>query len=93
MTDDWRTSTLPQIVAQLVTRPGHESVRARMHEVLVTGLGVRRAALSDEQWRTRIRGRIDTLFGSLVFEWKSNLAAEREDVDRRLPDYIVKVKS
>ncbi|MCC7282028.1 MAG: N-6 DNA methylase, partial [Acetobacteraceae bacterium] len=45
-----------------------------------------------EDWRTRIRGRIDTLFGAVVFEWKHDLAAERGDVDRRLPDYLAEVE-
>lgn len=27
-----------------------------------------------------------------MFEWKSNLAAERDDVDRRLPDYLREVE-
>lgn len=88
----WREQDLPEIVAQLAARPGHEGVRVRMHEILVHGLGVARAALAQEDWRTRIKGRIDTLFGAVVFEWKHDLAAERDDVDRRLPDYLAEVE-
>jgi hypothetical protein len=89
---DWRIKDLPAIVAQLAARPGHEGVRVRMHELLVHGLGVDRAALLQEDWRTRISGRIDTLFGAVVFEWKANLAAELDDVKRRLPDYLAEVE-
>jgi len=88
----WREEHLPEIVAQLAARPGHEGVRVRLHDILVHSLGVPRASLTQEDWRTRIRGRIDTLFGAVVFEWKADLAAERDDVERRLPDYLAEVE-
>jgi hypothetical protein len=88
----WRTETLPGLIARLATRPGHDNTRVAMHDILVHGLGVPPASLTQEDWRTRIRGRIDTLFGAVVFEWKHDLLAERDDVERRLPDYLADVE-
>lgn len=87
----WREEMLPALAARLASRPGHESVRTDMTELLRHGLGVGANALRQEDYRTRVRGRIDTLFAATVFEWKSDLAREIADVERRLPDYLADV--
>lgn len=87
-TQAWRTESLPDLAARLAARPGHETVRTAMTEILHRGLGVTVAALRQEDYRTRVKGRIDTLFAATAFEWKSDLAREMPDVQRRLPDYL-----
>ena len=66
-------------------------MRTHLAEILRHGLGVRAADLKQEDYRARVRGRIDTLFASTVFEWKSDLRRELDDVRRRLPDYLADV--
>jgi len=66
-------------------------VRTHLAEILRHGLGVAAADLRQEDWRARVKGRIDTLFASTVFEWKSDLGHELDDVRRRLPDYLADV--
>lgn len=83
MPASWRTDTLPQLAALLAARPGHEAVRTDVTEILRHGLGVRAADLRQEDYRARVKGRIDTLFASTVFEWKSDLRREDGDVRRR----------
>lgn len=91
MSPSWRSETLPELAASLATRPGHEAVRTHLAEILRHGLGVRAADLRQEDYRTRVKGRIDTLFANTVFEWKSDLRRELDDVRRRLPDYLADV--
>ncbi|WP_337875347.1 hypothetical protein [Elioraea sp.] len=86
MTPSWRADTLPELAASLATRPGHETVRTHLAEMMRHGLGVRAADLRQEDYRARVRGRIDTLFPGTVFEFKRDLRAELDDVRRRLPD-------
>jgi SAM-dependent methyltransferase len=91
MPPSWRADTLPELAARLARRPGHETVRTHLTEILRHGLGVRAADLKQEDYRARVRGRIDTLFESTVFEWKTDLRRELDDVRRRLPDYLADV--
>lgn len=91
MTAVWRTETLPELAASLATRPGHETVRTHLAEILRHGLGVGASDLRQEDYRARVRGRIDTLFSATVFELKSDLRRELDDVRRRLPDYLADV--
>jgi SAM-dependent methyltransferase len=91
MPPSWRADTLPELAASLAARPGHETVRTHLAEILRHGLGVRAADLKQEDYRARVRGRIDTLFESTVFEWKTDLRRELDDVRRRLPDYLADV--
>jgi len=88
MLGTWRQHDLPEIVARLVTRPRHESVRTLVAEILRHGFGVAYHEIDHEVQLPEIHGRADTLFGSVVFEFKSNLQHEMREVMARLPDYL-----
>lgn len=88
MLGNWREDHLPQLVAALLTRPGHDNVRAQIGEMLRHGFGADYLAIDQEVRLPEVRGRADTLFGSVVFEFKSNLQRELGDVHARLPDYL-----
>ena len=87
MSEHWRQRNLPEIVTNLARRPGHESVRTLVTALLTDGFGVRYAELDHEVRMPEIRGRADTLFGTTVLEFKSDLRQEQADVDARLPAY------
>ena len=84
----WRQQHLPEIVATLAARPGHESVRTLVAEILRHGFGAAYRALDHEVRLPEVHGRADTLFGSVVFEFKRDLRQELADVIARLPDYL-----
>jgi hypothetical protein len=88
MTSPWRLTHLPEIVATFVTRPGHETVRTLVADILRHGFGAAYAALDHEVRLPEVRGRADMLFGATVFEFKSDLRREMGDVLTRLPDYL-----
>jgi hypothetical protein len=84
----WRQTDLPELAATLITRPGHESVRTLVADILRNGFGAAYAALDHEVRLPEVRGRADMLFGATVFEFKSDLRREMGDVLARLPDYL-----
>ncbi len=84
----WRRDELPKTAATLASRPGHETVRVLVADVLRYGLHANLDELGQEVQAPDIGGRLDTLFGATVFEYKSNLSRERGDVEARLPDYL-----
>jgi hypothetical protein len=84
----WRQQHLPEIVATLASRPGHESVRTLVADILRYGFGAAYRALDHEVRLPEVHGRADTLFGSVVFEFKRDLRRELSDVEAQLPDYI-----
>jgi SAM-dependent methyltransferase len=84
----WRQADLPELVATLATRPGHETVRTLVADILRNGFGAAYAALDHEVRLPEVRGRADMLFGATVFEFKSDLRREIGDVLARLPDYL-----
>lgn len=88
MLDDWRRHDLPEIVAGLAGRPGHERCRTLIAEILRHGFGAAYAALDHEVRMPEVRGRADTLFGATVFEFKRDLRRELPDAEARLPDYL-----
>jgi hypothetical protein len=53
MPPSWRADTLPELAASLAARPGHETVRTHLAEILRHGLGVRAADLKQEDYRAR----------------------------------------
>lgn len=89
MTTPWRHQHLPQIVAALATRPGHEAVRTQFAEILRHAFGANYLDLDHEVRMPEIRGRADTLFGATVIEFKRDLRREIDDVLSRLPDYLM----
>jgi Eco57I restriction-modification methylase len=84
----WRQTDLPELVATLVTRPGHENVRTLVADILRNGFGAAYADFDHEVRLPEVRGRADMLFGATVFEFKSDLRREIDDVLARLPDYL-----
>lgn len=87
------TERLREIVVELVSRPGHEKVRALVYQLLVDGLGASSTELDFERSVPEVHGRIDALLGRTVFEFKSDLRREQRDAERRLPDYLAQRES
>lgn len=79
---------LEQIVAELVTRPRHEKVRTHLHSLLRDGLGASSTDIDFETHTPEVRGRIDALLGSTVFEVKTDLRRERHDAETQLARYL-----
>jgi SAM-dependent methyltransferase len=88
MLGTWRQQHLPEIVANLANRPGHEAVRTHVADILRYGFGVAYHEIDHEVRLPEVHGRADTLFGSVVFEFKRDLRQELADVLARLPDYL-----
>ena len=86
--DAWRRDDLPELAAALARRPGHEGVRTQIAEILRHAFGADYLALDHEVRMPEVRGRADMLFGATVFEFKSDLRREMDDVRARLPDYL-----
>lgn len=64
MDQSWRHQHLPEIVAALASRPGHESVRTLLAEILRHAFGAAYLDLDHEVRMPEIHGRADTLFGA-----------------------------
>jgi hypothetical protein len=79
---------LAALVGQLASRPGHETVRALTNELCVVGLDVPTQEVSFEVRIPEVRGRMDALFGSTVFEFKRDLRKEKDDAEEQLARYI-----
>ena len=88
MDTPWRRKDLPDIVRALSQRPGHESVRTLVAEILRHAFGAACLDLDHEVRLPEVHGRVDTLFGATVFEFKRDLRREMADVEARLPDYL-----
>ncbi|MGH6899071.1 MAG: N-6 DNA methylase [Geminicoccaceae bacterium] len=83
-----RTEDLEPIVAELVTKPGHEKVRSHLFRLLTDGLGADATSVDFERPLPEVRGRIDALLGRTVFEIKRDLARERGDAEAQLSRYL-----
>jgi len=79
------TEGLREIAVELASRPGHEKVRSLVYELLVDGLGARSTEVLFERPLPEVHGRMDTLRGRTVFEFKSDLRRETRDVEAKLP--------
>src|SRR5262245_25166905 len=79
---------LQQIVGELARKPGHEKVRALIHELLVVGLGAPSVNIQFERPVPEVRGRLDALLGNTVFEFKRDLKSERGDAEEELDRYL-----
>ena len=77
---------LQEIIAELLTRPGHEKVRGLLYKLLTDGLGAKSADVKFEHQTFEIRGRIDALLGRTVIELKSDL--RRESFETQLAGYL-----
>jgi hypothetical protein len=79
---------LQEILAELVTKPGHEKVRALLHRLLTDGLGASSTSIDFERPVLEVKGRIDALLGRTVFEIKRDLTRERGDAEAQLLRYL-----
>ena len=79
---------LEEIVHGLSQRPGHETVRADVRQLLIDGLLVPRDDVQLEKHIPEVRGRIDALLGRTVMEIKSDLRREASDAEEQLTRYI-----
>src|SRR6185312_16946746 len=80
---------LSEVIQELVSpAPGakHEKVRVLVWKLLTDGLGHPLADIDQE--KHEVVGRIDSLLGRTIFEFKSDLRKEQRDVDRMLPRYL-----
>ena len=77
---------LEEVVGELVSRPGHEKVRALVHKLLTDGLGAQSGDISFEHQTIEVRGRIDALLGRTVIEIKSDL--RKELFEKQLATYL-----
>lgn len=81
-------SDLSTTLDELITRPGHEKVRALMHRLLVDGLNVPSVDIDFERPAPEVHGRIDALLGRTVLEFKSDLRKELRDSEEGLTRYL-----
>lgn len=88
MPETWRRDHLPEVVGTLASRPGHEAVRTLIAEILRHAFHIGYHEIDHEVRLPEVHGRADTLFGSVVFEFKRDLRQESRDVLARLPDYL-----
>lgn len=79
---------LGTVVGELRSRPGHEKVRALMHELCTVGLDVPSTDISLEVPIPEVQGRMDALFGSTVLEFKRDLQREAKDAESQLTRYL-----
>jgi SAM-dependent methyltransferase len=76
------------LLRHLASRPGHDEVKADFRQLLVEEFAVELSALEFERRVPEVRGRLDALVGRTIFEAKSDLDREWNDVERRMPDYL-----
>ena len=81
-------NALQAIIAELLTRGGHEKVRSHLHRLLTEGLRADSTAIDFERRVPEVRGRIDALLGRTVFEIKSDLRRELRDAEAQLASYL-----
>ncbi len=84
----WRTERLPELVRALATRPRHEALRGHVTELLRSGFGAPYDEIGHEVYLLDGSGRIDTMWGAIVIELKTDLRRELDDVLARLPAYL-----
>lgn len=84
----WRQQQLPEIVASLAAKPGHEAVRTMVTDILRHAFGADYVAIDHEVRMPEVHGRADMLFGATVLEFKRDLGRELDDVHRQLPTYL-----
>lgn len=88
MTSNWRQDRLPELVANMASRPRHEALRGLVAELLREGFDARFHELQHERYLIDNRGRVDVAWGPTIIELKSDLRREERDVLARMPDYL-----
>ena len=84
------TKELKSIVNELSSKPGHEKVRFLVSQLLTNELEIPSTSITFEQ-NTKlqeINGRIDSLLGQTIFEFKSDLRREKSAAEEQLTRYI-----
>jgi hypothetical protein len=76
------------LLRHLATRPRHDDVKLGFKQLLLQEFGIDHGSLEFERRVPEVRGRLDALIGRTVFEAKSDLDKEWQDVERRMPDYL-----
>jgi SAM-dependent methyltransferase len=79
---------LREIVLELLSRPGHEKVRAIVYRLLVEGLGAKSTEIDFERPLPEVHGRSDALLGCTVFEFKTHLPRETKAAEEELTRYL-----
>lgn len=79
---------LESLVTHLITRPGHETVRALVRELCVVGLDIPDREVDFEVPVPMVLGRIDALMGETVFEFKRDLRREQKVAEKQLARYL-----
>ncbi len=72
----------------MAARPRHEALRGHVTAILRQGFGASYDEIAHEVYLLGNTGRIDTLWGAVVIELKSDLRRELADVQARMPDYL-----
>jgi SAM-dependent methyltransferase len=85
---NWRQDNLPELVRALAGRPRHEALRGHVSELLRAGFGAQYAEIGHEVYLLDGSGRIDTMWGAVVIELKSDLRRELDQALARLPAYL-----
>jgi hypothetical protein len=80
-----RTKDLLEHLAQ---KPGHDEVKSDFRQLLMEEFGAELGNLDFERRVPEVKGRIDALIGRTVFEAKSDIDREWQDIVRRMPDYL-----
>ena len=84
---------LEEIVAELLSRPGHEKVRALIYDLLVNGLQSPSTEIDFERQMPEVRGRADALLGNTVLEFKRDLRVEQAAAEEELTRYLSERKN
>ena len=79
---------LQRAVEALRRRPGHSNVMGLVRELCVVGLGIPDTEVDFEIPVPEVRGRMDALFGSTIFEFKRDLRIEQSDAEDQLRRYL-----
>ena len=82
------SQVLAEQIAKLQSKPGHETVKCLIRDVLKEQLGATDDDIAMEQNLLTCRGRIDTLWGRTVFEVKRDLNKELSDAENQIKKYI-----
>jgi hypothetical protein len=84
---------LPELVRALASRPRHEALRGHITELLRSGFGAPYHEIDHEVYLLDGCGCVDTIWGAVVIELKSDLRREEGDVLARLPAYLADAAS
>ncbi|MGE5504064.1 MAG: N-6 DNA methylase [Actinomycetota bacterium] len=79
---------LEAVFHELARKPGHEKVRALIHELCVVGLHIPENDVRFEVQVPEVRGRMDALLGDTIFEFKADLSRDRADAEAQLHRYL-----